>query len=159
MTKQESHQDRDDHPLKRVSLRTFESLIDQQVRSAEAEGQFKDLAGAGKPLKLDDDAHVPEELRAGFRMLKNAGAAPPWIELQQTIRADQATLERWLTQANARWERLGPQQRTALRDEYAAKLRDLNKLISTYNLTAPPAVGQLPLVRVEQQVKKLGEGL
>jgi hypothetical protein len=156
MPKQESGQDHDDHPLKRVSLRNFESLIDQQVRAAEEEGQFKDLAGAGKPLKIDDETHVPEELRAGFRMLKNAGAAPPWIELQQTIRADQEQLARWLTQANTRWERLGPQQRTALREEYAAKLRDLNKLISTYNLTAPPAVGQLPLLRVEQELKKLG---
>lgn len=156
MTKREAGHDRDEHPLKRVSLRNVESLVDQQIRAAEEEGQFKDLAGAGKPLKLDDDTHIPEELRAGFRMLKNAGAAPPWIELQQTIRADQAALDRWVTQANARWERLGSQQRTLLREEYAAKLRDLNKLISTYNLTAPPAVGQFPLLRVEQEVKKLG---
>jgi DnaJ homolog subfamily C member 28 len=156
MTKQDSSQDRDDHPLKRVSLRTFESVIDQQIRAAEAEGQFQNLAGAGEPLTLNDDAHIPEELRAGFRMLKNAGAAPPWIELQQTIRVDQEGLVRWLKQANARWERLTPQQRATLREEYSGKLRDLNKLISTYNLTAPPAVGQFPLLIMEQELKKLG---
>ncbi len=156
MTEQDSGQERDDHPLRRVSLRNFESLIDQQVRAAEEAGQLANLAGAGQPLKLDDDQHVPEELRAGFRMLKNAGVAPPWIELQQTIRAEQAALAPWLTQTNARWERLGSQQRAVAREEYAAKLRDLNKQISTFNLIAPPAVGQLPLLIIEQELKKLG---
>jgi hypothetical protein len=156
VTKQDPDHDRDDHPLKRVSLRTFESLIDQQVRAAEEAGHFKDLAGAGQPLNLDDDQHVPEEFRAGFRMLKNAGAAPPWIELQQTIRAEQAALSQWLEQANRRWERLGPQQRAALGAEYDDKLRNLNKQISTFNLIAPPVVRQFPLLRIERELKKLG---
>jgi hypothetical protein len=156
MTKQDPDHDRDDHPLKRVSLRTFESLIDQQVRAAEEAGQFKDLAGAGQPLNLDDDQHVPEEFRAGFRMLKNAGAAPPWIELQQTIRAEQAALAQWIEQTNRRWERLGPQQRATLGAEYGDKLRNLNKQISTFNLIAPPAVKQFPLLLIERELKKLG---
>lgn len=35
---------------------------------------------AAKPLTLDDDSHVPAELRAGYRLLKNAGCLPPELE-------------------------------------------------------------------------------
>jgi DnaJ family protein C protein 28 len=139
---------RDAHPLRRVTLRNFDSLIDQQMREAEAAGQFKDLPGSGKPL---------EELRIGFRMLKGAGYAPPWIELQKSIRDEQADLQRWLVRANERWPRLGELERGQLRAEYEQKLRDLNKQISGYNLTAPPAAGQLPLLQPWRELRKLGQ--
>lgn len=148
---------RDAHPLRRVTLRNFETVIDQQMREAEAAGQFKDLPGAGKPLDLGDDKHVPEELRVGFRMLKGAGYAPPWIELQKGIREEQADLERWLARANERWPRLGELERGQLRAEYEQKLRDLNKQISSYNLTAPPAAGQIPLLQPWRELRKLGQ--
>lgn len=146
------------HPLSRVSLRAFESLIDQHVRKAEEEGQFKDLEGAGKPLKLEEDDAVPAELRTGHRMLKNAGYAPPWIEQQKGIREDQESLARWLADCNRRWARLGRTDRERLRAEYEQRLRDLNKAIGEYNLTAPPAAGQIPLLQIERELLKLGAG-
>jgi hypothetical protein len=152
----QSDQKDDAHPMRRVSLRTFESLIDQQMREAEAAGQFRDLPGAGKPLDLNDDKGVPEELRVGFRMLRQAGYAPPWVELQKSIREDQAALARWLARANERWPGLGEQNRAALRAEYEQKLSDLNRQISAYNLTAPPVAGQLPLLQPWRELPKLG---
>jgi DnaJ homolog subfamily C member 28 len=146
----------DSHPLQRVTARNYESLIDQQVRAAEAAGQFENLPGAGKPLELDDDTNVPDELRLGFRMLKNAGYAPPWIELQRSIREDQEALAAWLVRANQRWPRLGEVDRAALRAEYEQKLAELNKQIGAYNLTAPPAAGQLPLLQPWRELRKLG---
>jgi DnaJ homolog subfamily C member 28 len=157
MSDQPEPPDRDAHPLRRVTGRSYESLIDQQIRQAEAEGQFRNLAGAGRPLDLDDDKDVPEELRVGFRMLKNAGYAPPWIELQKSIREDQAALEAWLARANQRWPRLGEADRAALRAEYEQKLRDLNTQIAGYNLSAPPVAGQLPLLQPWRELRKLGE--
>ncbi len=41
-------------------------------------GAFEGLSGFGKPLPKDDAAHVPEELRMGYRIMKNAGFA--WEE-------------------------------------------------------------------------------
>lgn len=149
-------EDEQEHPLRRVSTRNFESIIDQQFRAAEAAGQFNNLAGAGKPQELDDDKDVPDELRVGFRMLKNAGYAPPWIELQKSISDERAALERWLVRMNQRWSRLGPGDRAALRTEYEQRLRELNQQISVYNLTAPPAAGQYPLLQIEPELAKLG---
>ncbi len=132
---------------RQVAFRASESLIERRIREAEAAGMFQNLPGAGKPLPPDDDAHVPEDLRAGYRLLKNAGYAPSWIELQKHIYAELADLERWLDRITRRWARTGPLERERLRAEYEQKLRDLNRQISTYNLIAPSAAGQLPLRR------------
>jgi hypothetical protein len=146
----------DDHPLRRVTLRAFEGLIDQHVHAAEAAGQFQNLPGAGKPLQLDSDDHVPEDLRVGFRMLKNAGFAPPWVDLQRSIREQQDGLDRWLAQQNRRWAGLSQADRERLRAEHAQRLGELNKQIMNYNLTAPPVAGQLPLLQPWREQRKLG---
>jgi len=56
-------------------------LLDQwaerHIRDAQQQGEFDNLPGSGEPLRLDDDVHVPPELRAGYRLLKNAGCLPP----------------------------------------------------------------------------------
>ncbi len=56
-------------------------LLDQwaerHIRDAQQQGEFDNLPGSGEPLRLDDDAHVPPELRAAYRLLKNAGCLPP----------------------------------------------------------------------------------
>jgi hypothetical protein len=46
---------------------------------------LQNLPGEGKPLTLDDDSHVPAELRAGYRILKNAGFVPPEVALRNEI--------------------------------------------------------------------------
>ena len=59
-------------------------LIDQwaerHIRDAQKKGEFDDLPGRGEPLMLDDDSHIAPELRAGYRLLKNAGCLPPELE-------------------------------------------------------------------------------
>ncbi|MBS5157201.1 DUF1992 domain-containing protein [Escherichia ruysiae] len=59
-------------------------LLDQwaerHISEAQAKGEFDNLPGSGEPLILDDDSHVPPELRAGYRLLKNAGYLPPELE-------------------------------------------------------------------------------
>ncbi|UYU32284.1 DnaJ family domain-containing protein [Siccibacter colletis] len=60
------------------------NLLDQWAESHIAEamrnGEFDKLQGQGQRLVLDDDSHVPSELRAGYRLLKNAGYLPPELE-------------------------------------------------------------------------------
>jgi DnaJ homolog subfamily C member 28 len=147
----------DDHPLRRVGGQRFSDLIDQHVAAAQQAGMFDNLPGSGKPLDLNDDSHVPAEDRTGHRLLKNAGMAPAWIELQKEIREQQETLERWLERANERWVHCGPLQREQLRTEHSQKISELNKLITSYNLSAPPVAGQLPLLQLWRERQKLGQ--
>ena len=60
-------------------------IAEGRIREAMERGEFKDLSGKGKPLELDDLSHVPEELRAGYIMLKNAGALPEEMLLKKEI--------------------------------------------------------------------------
>ena len=64
----------------------LDNLVEQRIREAQEKGEFDDLPGAGAPLDLEDDALVPEELRAAYRLLKNAGFLPPELEAHGEIR-------------------------------------------------------------------------
>lgn len=134
----------------------YESLIERRMAAAEAAGLFDNLPGAGKPLQLDDDSLVPQELRLAFRMLKNADYAPSWIELQKLIRQEHEALERWLNRANARWPDADTLERARLRSEHNKRIRAINRLIDSYNLSVPPAVGQLPLLVLSGEARRLG---
>jgi len=54
------------------------------IRSMEA-GEFENLKGAGKPLSLEDEAWVPEDLRMTYRVLKNAGCIPAELDKRKEI--------------------------------------------------------------------------
>ena len=55
----------------------IDQIAERHIQQAIERGEFDDLPGAGRPLGLEDDALVPEELRAGYRLLRNAGYLPP----------------------------------------------------------------------------------
>jgi hypothetical protein len=71
----------------------FDALVEKHIREAQAQGVFDDLPGAGRPLKLDDDAMVPEELRAAYRILKNSGYVPPEVAALRDLREVEQMLE------------------------------------------------------------------
>jgi hypothetical protein len=55
----------------------LDALVERRIAAAIARGEFDNLPGAGRPLALDDDLLVPQELRVAWRLLKNAGCVPP----------------------------------------------------------------------------------
>ena len=60
-------------------------LVERRIEEAIAAGELDDLPGAGRPLDLDDDRLVPEELRVAHRILKNAGFLPPELHTRREI--------------------------------------------------------------------------
>ena len=60
-------------------------LAEKAIRDAIARGELDALPGAGRPLDLDDDALIPEELRLAYRILKNAGYVPAELETLKEI--------------------------------------------------------------------------
>ena len=57
----------------------FAVIAEQRIREAQERGDFDNLPGAGKPLELEDDSHMPEDLRMAYKVLRNAGYVPPEI--------------------------------------------------------------------------------
>lgn len=70
----------------------IDALAEQHIVQAIERGEFDDLPGAGRPLELVDDPLVPEHLRAGYRLLKNAGYLPPELQTLREIRDAEALL-------------------------------------------------------------------
>ncbi len=68
----------------------LEFLAERRIAEAIAKGELDDLPGEGRPLALDDEALIPEELRLAYRILKNAGFVPPEVQALNEI----AELER-----------------------------------------------------------------
>src|SRR5947199_2512206 len=50
-----------------------------------ARGDFDNLAGRGQPLRLEDLSQVPEDLRAGYLLLKSAGVLPEEMQLRKEM--------------------------------------------------------------------------
>ena len=69
-------------------------IAERKIAEALARGELDNLPGQGRPLELDDDALIPEELRAAYRILKNAGFVPPKVQALNDI----ASLERFVNQ-------------------------------------------------------------
>jgi hypothetical protein len=63
----------------------FEKIADEKIREAIERGEFKDLPGEGEPLHLEDDRHLPADLRLVYKILKNAECLPPEVELRKQI--------------------------------------------------------------------------
>ena len=61
------------------------ATAERRIRQAQEDGLFDDLPGKGKPLAMEDESAVPEELRMAYRVLKNAGYVPPELADRQEI--------------------------------------------------------------------------
>lgn len=71
----------------------IDSLAEERIQAAIRAGELDGLAGQGRPLELDDDRHIPPELRVAYRILKNAGCAPPELELRNEVDTLEAMLD------------------------------------------------------------------
>ena len=71
----------------------YQKIIEKKIKEAVEKGEFDNLPGKGKPLDLEDDSRVPEDLRISYKILKNADCVPPEIELKREIRRMEDMLE------------------------------------------------------------------
>jgi hypothetical protein len=63
----------------------LEIMAENKIREAMAKGEFANLPGAGKPLRIEDDSMIPDDLRVAYKILRNAGCIPPELEVRKEI--------------------------------------------------------------------------
>lgn len=71
----------------------FQKIVEKRIQKAKEEGVFDDLPGQGEPLSIEDDSHIPEDLRLVHKILKNADCLPPELQLRKEIRQMEDMLE------------------------------------------------------------------
>jgi hypothetical protein len=57
----------------------YQRIVEERIREAQKNGEFDNLPGRGEPLSLEDESHIPEDLRIAYKILKNADCLPPEI--------------------------------------------------------------------------------
>ncbi len=66
-------------------MSSFWRIAEERILEAQRRGDFDDLPGKGKPLQLEDLSWLPDDLRIGYHVLKNAHVLPPEAELRKDI--------------------------------------------------------------------------
>jgi DnaJ family protein C protein 28 len=137
--------------------------IEEQIRKAIEAGEFKDLPGKGKPLKLEDNPLADPEWRLANQVLRDGGYTLPWIEARQEI---EASLEKSRLELASAWEW---RQTASLRnlsidqahsewsravEAFRQQVKDLNKLIQDYNLQTPSDQFQRLPLNADREIEK-----
>jgi hypothetical protein len=61
-------------------------IAEQKIAQAMKEKDFTDSQWKNRPLPLEEDRFVPEELKIAYKILKNAGYLPPEIEDRKEVK-------------------------------------------------------------------------
>ena len=72
----------------------FDKLVEEKIREAMEAGEFDQIEGAGRPVNLDAYFAAPEDVRAAYSVLKNAGVVPEEAQLLREISETKEALER-----------------------------------------------------------------
>src|SRR5579872_3748771 len=107
-------------------------IAERKIREALEEGAFENLEGAGAPLDLSQNPFEDPSDRMAYRLLKNNGFAPAWIEEVKEIEAETGRLRAHLEPAT---------------DDYRTRVEALNRRILAFNLKAPARSLQKPRFR------------
>ena len=137
--------------------------VNKQIEEAMERGEFANLPGKGKPLKLDTNPFLTPQARMTNRLLRENGFAPRWVELEKEIKQGKTQLERILINLKARRKRLATigrqyphrrevisrtfeQERARVITQYSEKLENLNQKIQRVNLLMPTRNRQYALI-------------
>lgn len=60
-------------------------IAEQKIAQALEKGELKPTLWKNRPLPLEDDHLVPDDLKMAYKMLKNAGYLPPEVETRKEI--------------------------------------------------------------------------
>ena len=146
---------------------TWENHVEMQIREAMERGDFDNLKGKGKPLDLTPRTADPA-LEMANKIVRDAGFAPAWLELEHEIDAEQkkaadALVRAWRWCEAARGDAiedplwLATEWRTA-REAFETQLRQINDKILSLNLQLPEPLlhRQRPRLRLDSEFERLG---
>ncbi|TCN22264.1 DnaJ family domain-containing protein [Mesobacillus foraminis] len=119
-------------------------VAEDRIKKAYEDGEFKNLPGLGKPLKLDDLSGVPEDLRMAYRLMKNAGFTPE----ENTLRQEVATIEGLIRKCD------DSSERERLNEELSQKLLKYNSMISKRGINTNSAMFKNYERKIEQKLLK-----
>ncbi len=140
-----------EHPMNR---QTRQGWLDEIIQRAEADGQFRNLPGEGKPLPGSHPYESLDEWAMAHHILKQSGFLPPWLQLRKEVAAEKgavvAALEDYRRQRVQRHAADPALERLA--ERYVTLAREINKKIDEHNVLRPSAMPEL--IRFQEDAVK-----
>jgi hypothetical protein len=125
----------------------FARIAENRILEAIEGGLFDNLKGKGKPLNLEDDSHIPPELKMAYKILKNADCLPPELELRKEI----VTLQDLVASMEDEAEKLLQMRRLNFLMLKLGMVRPVSAQIIEHELYAPKILEKLETKKKPQQ--------
>ncbi|WJX18064.1 hypothetical protein P8452_07908 [Trifolium repens] len=113
------------------------NVVEQRIWHSMEDGQFENLPGKGKPLKLDTNPHADPAEDTLYRILSKNGCAPEWVELNKEIRS---RISVWKISLKKAWTNKcsGDHSMWVESSEVLkSQLKEINDKVFRYNLIVP----------------------
>lgn len=143
-------------------------LVSKRIEEAMRRGDFDNLAGRGKPLRVENEPFVPEDQQMAYKLLKNNDMTPYWIaerkEMLRSIETWRENFQRIVSEAHTAWvSAASDERRVQVRQSWERWLRrwdeeitDLNRRIGLFNLKQPITHLEIYKLRVDDELRKVG---
>jgi DnaJ family protein C protein 28 len=144
-------------------------IVEEQIRAAQARGEFDNLPGSGRPLQLDVNPWTGDRALA-YSLLKAHHIAPPEIERGREVDADRAQADALVAALRRKRDNLAGRRVPPFASErraynvlrentearYTALLRAANSKALALNISAPAPLHR-PLLDVEARLRAFRE--
>lgn len=127
------------------------SLVERKIQEAMQAGEFDSLPGERRKLAWEDEALADRSWQVAFKLLKNAGLAPEWIEVAKEIRGKVEIARRRLDAARqddpaegGRW--------VLAREQFRDRMGEINRKIDGLNLKVPASGLQMIRLGIEREI-------
>ena len=121
----------------------FQIISEDRIKKAYQNGEFDNLPGYGKPLKLEDLSGIPEELRMAYKLLKNAG----YTQEESNIRQELMTIEDLIKKCD------DPSEKANLQKRLNEKLLRFNQLMSKRGKQTNSSIFKNYEVKIQTRLK------
>lgn len=136
----------------------FDKIVDEAIRDAMAAGNFRNLPGEGKPLKLEDDTLTPDHLRMAHKILRDNDLAPDWILDGKDLEAMHEGMMKKLRRAAKHFRHSLSEDADAewfkAKRQFVDAVTVYNRKVLTYNLKVPPGVTHRITINPEREIRR-----
>lgn len=149
-----------------IHLIKCHDMVGEMIAQAKARGEFDNLEGAGQPLDLNQNPYEGD-MHMAYKILKDAGFAPFWIELGKDIDAQRQKFDKEVDYFK-RYTRITFSENPDSKDlhrferrkeffykQSRERLTEIWRKILDYNLQCPVASMQRPNFDVEEEMNRL----
>lgn len=139
---------------------SIQRIANEIIYDSMKRGEFENLKGQGKPLKLDPINPVLDNIEQKInKMLSNSGFAPEWITLDKEIRT---AVDKLKSDMETAWNKHGPhpmrQEQLMHWEQCLSEFQDsvstINRKIFNLNLIVPSLTSQRTHLKLERLLSK-----